>query len=55
MVTFPEFNKRDIQAYAFHVRTLGAFVQEPNPSIVGLQDDEVLASVDAKSYIQLQW
>lgn len=49
MVTFPEFNKRDIQAYAFHVRTLGAFVQEPNPSIVGLQDDEVLASVDAKS------
>ena len=49
MVTFPVFNKRDIQSYAFHVRTLGAFVQEPNPSIVGLNDDEVLASVDAKS------
>lgn len=44
-----KFAKRDIQKMAFHVKTLGAFVQEPNPSVVGLGFNEVIASVDAKS------
>lgn len=43
------FLKRDIQKLAFHTKTLGAFVQEPNPSVVGLSDTDVIASVDAKS------
>lgn len=44
-----KFLKRDIQKLAFHTKTLGAFVQEPNPSVVGLSDIDVIASVDAKS------
>ena len=43
------FLKREIQKMAFHTKTLGAFVQEPNPGVVGLNANEVVASVDAKS------
>lgn len=48
-IEIASFPKRDIQKMAFHTKTLGAFVQEPVPSIVGLKDNEVIASVDAKS------
>jgi DNA polymerase elongation subunit (family B) len=44
-----KFLKKDIQKMAFHTKTLGAFVQEPNPGVVGLNDVDVIASVDAKS------
>lgn len=50
MITLDKkFLKKDIQKLAFHVKTLGAFVQEPNPGVVGLGLNEVIASVDAKS------
>lgn len=48
-IEFKKFLKKDIQKLAFHVKTLGAFVQEPNPAVVGLMLNEVIASVDAKS------
>lgn len=46
---FNSFPKKDIQKLSFHTRTLGAFVQEPVPNVVGLLPNEVIASVDAKS------
>ena len=49
MPNYITFNKRDIQSLSFHTNTLGAFVQEPLPSVVGLKPNEVIASVDAKS------
>ena len=48
-IVFQSFPKKEIQKLSFHTRTLGAFVQEPVPSVVGLLLDEVIASVDAKS------
>ena len=41
--------KSDIADLAPHVMTMGAYVQQPFPSIVGLKDDEALGSQDAKS------
>lgn len=49
MPAYVSFTKKDIQSLSFHTNTLGAFVQEPIPSVVGLKSDEVIASVDAKS------
>lgn len=43
------FDKKTIKETAFHLKTIGAYVQTPIPAIVGLKDDEALASVDAKS------
>ena len=44
-----QFKKSEIKELAFHLRTVGAFVQTPVPSVVGLKNDEVIGSVDAKS------
>lgn len=41
-------NKTNIKK-AIHLKTVGAYVQTPNPSIVGLSEDEIIASIDAKS------
>lgn len=49
MPAYIGFTKKDIQKMSFHTDTLGAFVQEPIPSVVGLKPNEVIASVDAKS------
>ena len=49
MPAYVAYNKKDIQKMSFHTNTLGAFVQEPIPSVVGLKPNEVIASVDAKS------
>ena len=43
------YDKKTIKNLAFHLKTIGAYVQTPIPAIVGLKDDEALASVDAKS------
>jgi DNA polymerase elongation subunit (family B) len=36
-----------IKQYSWHTKVLGAYVQDPRPSIVGLADDEVVGSNDA--------
>lgn len=49
LIPYVSFPKKEIQKLGLHTRTLGAFVQEPIPSVVGLASNEVMASVDAKS------
>lgn len=44
-----KITKADIKEFAFHLRTIGAFVQTPIPSVVGLPLNHVIGSVDAKS------
>ena len=44
-----KITKADIKELAFHLRTIGAFVQTPIPSVVGLPLNHVIGSVDAKS------
>ena len=41
--------KADIKEFAFHLKTIGAFVQTSIPSVVGLPVNHVIGSVDAKS------
>jgi len=41
--------KKDVVEFAPHIMTLGAYVQQPDPRIVGLEDDEAIGSQDAKS------
>ena len=36
-----------IKKYAWHLKTMGAYVQEPTPAIVGLDEQTVIASNDA--------
>lgn len=43
------YDKKQIQEFSFHLKTIGAYVQTPIPAIVGLKDDEAIISVDAKS------
>lgn len=43
------FKKEEIKSLALHTSTIGAFVQQPNPSIVGVEENEIIASCDAKS------
>jgi len=38
-----------IKKYAWHLKTMGAYVQEPTPAIVGLDEYTVIASNDAAS------
>lgn len=42
-------SKDDFKNYALHLSTMGAFVQQPNPCIVGVSEDEIIMSCDAKS------
>jgi DNA polymerase elongation subunit (family B) len=41
--------KADVVLYSPHLMTLGAYVQKPNPQIIGLSNFEVIGSQDAKS------
>lgn len=41
--------KADVVSFSPHLMTLGAYVQQPDPRIVGLTDREVIGSQDAKS------
>jgi DNA polymerase elongation subunit (family B) len=36
-----------IRKYGWHLKTMGAYVQQPNPAIVGLDDNIIIASNDA--------
>jgi len=44
-----EYKQKDIKDLAAHLRTMGAYVQQPNPQIVGLNNFQVVGSQDAKS------
>lgn len=43
------YNKMEIKKFAAHLSTIGAFVQQPDPGIVGVEETEILFSCDAKS------
>ena len=44
-----EYTKKEVKELAAHLRTMGAYVQAPNPQIVGLSKYQVVGSQDAKS------
>jgi hypothetical protein len=44
-----EYKIKDIKDLAAHLKTMGAYVQQPNPQIVGLSNTQVVGSQDAKS------
>lgn len=44
-----EFKQKDIKEFALHLKTLGAYVQQPRPQVVGLSRTQVVGSQDAKS------
>lgn len=44
-----EIKQKDVKDLAAHLRTMGAYVQAPNPQIVGLSNKQVIGSQDAKS------
>lgn len=44
-----EYKLNDVKELAAHLKTLGAYVQPPNPQIVGLSNTQVIGSQDAKS------
>ncbi len=47
-MTTPEFPEHDdIKKFAWHLKTSGGYVMQPTPSIVGLDDKNVIASNDA--------
>jgi len=39
----------DIKKNASYLKVMGAFVQDPNPGVYGLKDDELIESVDASA------
>jgi DNA polymerase elongation subunit (family B) len=39
----------NIKTFSCHLKTMGAYVQQPNPAIVGLSDFQVIGSQDARS------
>jgi len=41
-------NKTNLKK-SIHLKTIGAYVQSPDPSIIGLDEKEITASIDAKS------
>ena len=43
------YKKEEIKTLNLHNKTLGAFVQQPNPTIVGIAENKVISSIDAKS------
>lgn len=43
------YKLKDIKSLAFHLKTMGAYVQAPNPNVVGLGNYQVVGSQDAKS------
>lgn len=44
-----EFSVTDIGDFAWHLKVQGAYVQQPNPAIYGLEDDIVIGSNDANA------
>lgn len=44
-----KYLQKDVKELAAHLRTMGAYVQQPNPQIVGLSKFQVIGSQDAKS------
>jgi len=44
-----KYLQRDVKELAAHLRTMGAYVQQPNPQITGLSKYQVIGSQDAKS------
>lgn len=44
-----DYKVKDIKEFAAHLKTMGAYVQQPNPQIVGLSNTQVVGSQDAKS------
>ncbi len=44
-----DFDQDTIKKYAWHLKVVGAYVQQPNPSIVGLDEKTVIGSNDAAS------
>jgi len=44
-----EYKVSDVKAFAAHLQTLGAYVQQPTPKIVGLSKFQAIGSQDAKS------
>ncbi len=42
-------NDENIKSFACHLKTMGAYVQQPVPAIVGLSDYQAIGSQDAKS------
>lgn len=44
-----EINLDDIKNYAWHLKVQGAFVQQPDPNIYGLKNNEVILGDDATS------
>lgn len=44
-----EYKQNQVKELAAHLRTMGAYVQQPNPQVVGLSKYQVVGSQDAKS------
>jgi len=44
-----KYTVQQIKEFAAHLKTLGAYVQQPNPAIVGLLLTQIIGSQDAKS------
>ncbi len=44
-----EYKVSQIKELAAHLRTMGAYVQQPNPQIIGLSNYQAIGSQDAKS------
>jgi DNA polymerase elongation subunit (family B) len=44
-----EFNQSTIKTFAAHLKTLGAYVQQPTPQIAGVKQNEIIFSSDAAS------
>ncbi len=42
-----EYSMNDVKKFASHLRTLGAYVQDPDPTIVGLSKNKAIGSQDA--------
>ncbi len=42
-----ELDQETIKKHAFHLKTLGAYVQQPDPAVVGLDERTIIASNDA--------
>lgn len=40
---------KDVRKRSIHTNTMGAFVQQPTPSIVGVEENKIITSQDAKS------
>jgi len=44
-----EISKKTLKENSWHIKVMGAYVQQPVPGIYGLEDDTIISSVDAEA------